>query len=76
MTSQLAVTWIGTISLFGMYFLPGYIASHRQHNNVMPIFLTNGFWGWTGIGWIVCLIRSVSDHVRPKAELSVSGQAS
>ena len=76
MTSQLAVTWIGTISLFGMYFLPRYIASHRQHNNVMPIFLTNGFWGWNGIGWIVCLIWSVSDHVRPKAELSVSGQAS
>ena len=76
MTSQLAVTWIGTISLFGMYFLPGYIASHRQHNNVMPIFLTNGFWGWTRIGWIVCLIWSVSNHARPKAELSVSGQAS
>ncbi len=76
MTSQLAVTWIGTIIIFGMYSLPGYIASHRQQNNVMPIFLTNGFWGWTGIGWIVCLIWSVSDHVRPKAELSVSGQAS
>ena len=38
MTSQLAVTWIGTIILFGMYFLPGYIASHRQHNYTSDLF--------------------------------------
>lgn len=75
MINLIAVTWIGTIILFGMYFLPGYIASHRKHNNVMPIFLTNGFFGWTGIGWLVCLIWSVSDHVRTKAKLSVDGQA-
>ncbi len=76
MTSQLAVTWIGTIIILGMYFLPGYIASHRHHSNVMPIFITNGILGWTGIGWIACLIWSVSDHVQPKEELSVKGQAS
>jgi TM2 domain-containing membrane protein YozV len=57
-----------------MYFLPGYIALRRQVSNFMPIFLTNLFLGWTGIGWIVCLIWSVSDHVRPKTELSVDGQ--
>ena len=68
MTSQLAVMWIGTIIMLGMYFLPGYIASYRQHNNTRPIFLANGFLGWTGIGWIVCLMWSVSDHIRPKTE--------
>jgi hypothetical protein len=52
MTSQLAVTWIGTIILFGMYFLPGYIALHRLHHNVRPIFLTNL---WMDRGWLAWL---------------------
>jgi len=30
MTSQLAVTWIGTIIIFGMYSLPGDMAWHRR----------------------------------------------
>ena len=75
MTSQLAVTWIGTIIIFGMYSLPGYVALHRQHKNAMPIFLTNVLLGWTGIGWIVCLIWSVSDHVQAKEVLPVDGQS-
>jgi len=74
MTSQLAVMWIGTIIIFGMYSLPGYVALHRQHKKAMPIFLTNVFLGWTVIGWIGCLIWSVSDHVQPKAELVVDDQ--
>ena len=84
MTSQLAVTWIGTIIIwgwvgtiiiFGMYSLPGYVALNRRHKNAMPIFLTNVLFGWTGIGWIGCLIWSVSDNVQPKAELSEDDQA-
>jgi len=75
MTSQLAVTWIGTIILLGMYFLPGYIALHRLHHNVRPIFLTNLFLGWTGIAWIVCLVWSVSDHIQAKEVLPVDDQA-
>jgi len=74
MTSQLAVTWIGTIIIFGMYSLPGYVAVHRQHKKAMPIFLTNVLLGWTGIGWIGCLIWAVSGQVQPKAELSVDAQ--
>jgi TM2 domain-containing membrane protein YozV len=74
MTSQLAVTWIGTIIIFGMYSLPGYVALHRQHKNAMPIFLTNVLFGWTGIGWIGCLIWSVSDHVQAKEVLPVEDQ--
>jgi len=75
MTSPLAVEWIKTTIFLVMYFLPGYIAAHRQVSNFMPIFLTNLFFGWTGIGWIVCLIWSVSDHVQPKARLPVEDQA-
>ena len=40
----------------------------------MSLFLTKVLLGWTGIGWIGCVMWSVSDHVRPKAELSVDGQ--
>ena len=61
--------------LLVVYFLSGYIALHRQGSNFMPIFLTNVFLGWTGLGWIVCLIWSVSDHVQPKSELSLEDQA-
>jgi len=75
MASHLAAEWIKTTFLLGMYFLPGYIAWHRKVNNFMPIFLTNVFLGWTGIGWIICLIWSLSNHVRPQAARSVGDQA-
>ena len=75
MTSQFAVTWIGSIILFGMYFLPGYIALHRLHHNVRPIFLTNLFLGWTVVGWLGCLIWAVLDHGQAKEVLPVDGQS-
>jgi hypothetical protein len=75
MTTQLAVTWIGTIIIFGMYSLPGYVALHRKHKNAMPIFLTCVLLGWTVIGWLGCLLWAVSDLVHPKTELSVDDQA-
>jgi len=49
-TNQLAVAWIESIIVFGMYSLLGYVGLHRQHKNVMPIFLTNAFFGWPEIG--------------------------
>ena len=75
MTSQLAVTWIGTIIIFGMYSLPGYVALHRRHKNAMPIFLTTVLLGWTVIGWLGCLIWAVLDHGQAKEVLPVNGQS-
>lgn len=43
-----------------IYFLPGLIASRRNHRNMMPIFLLNLFLGWTFIGWITAFIWSFS----------------
>jgi len=74
-TNQLAVAWIESIIVFGMYSLLGYVGLHRQHKNVMPIFLTNAFFGWPVIGLIDCLIWSVSDHVQTKTDPSVDGKA-
>ena len=65
--SHLIVEWIKTTILLAVYFLPGYIALHRQGSNFLPISLMNVFLGWTGIGWIVCLIWSVSDDVQQKS---------
>ncbi len=71
MISHLTMEWIKTIILLAVYFLPGYIALHRQVGSFLPIALMNLFFGWTGIGWIICLIWSVSDDAQPKSELWV-----
>lgn len=49
-----------------IYFLPTLIARKRFHRNMTPIFLTNLFFGWTGLGWFIALIWSVSDNVIPE----------
>jgi Superinfection immunity protein len=40
-----------------IYFLPSFIARHRQ--SFAAIFLFNFFLGWTFIGWIVALFWAV-----------------
>jgi len=44
------------IFILCMYFLPAIIAALRRHHNQNAIFLTNLFFGWTVIGWVVALI--------------------
>ena len=53
------------LTIFGLifYFTPTYVAYQRQHSNIMPIFLTNLFFGFTGIGWVAALIWSMTDNV-------------
>lgn len=46
------------------YFFPGINAISRKHKNYNSIFLTNLFFGWTGLGWIISLIWSTTDNVR------------
>lgn len=53
-----------TILLVALYFLPTVIAAVRSHHNTTPIFLTNFFFGLTGVGWIIALIWSFT-HVAP-----------
>tara|TARA_B110000116_G_scaffold258194_1_gene259083 strand:- start:343 stop:630 length:288 start_codon:yes stop_codon:yes gene_type:complete len=43
---------IGIFLFIGLYFLPCYIASHRNHHQTKTIFLLNLFLGWTGIGFL------------------------
>ena len=43
-----------------VYFCPTIIAKIREHPRQNSILALNFFLGWTGIGWIVAFIRSVS----------------
>jgi hypothetical protein len=55
-------------SLF-LYFLPAFIAWNRGHINLMAIFWTNFFLGWTFLGWVAALIWSCMNTVRVKPVL-------
>jgi len=46
--------------LLSVYFLPSIVAYSRGHYNATSIAMTNLLLGWTGIGWIVALVWSVS----------------
>ena len=46
------------------YFLPTIVAVMRSHPSVGGIFVVNFFFGWTYIGWILCLIWAASDSSR------------
>ncbi|HEV3325202.1 MAG TPA: superinfection immunity protein, partial [Puia sp.] len=43
------------------YFLPTIIAMMRSNPNVGGIFAVNFLLGWTFIGWVACLIWSLSE---------------
>lgn len=47
-------------------FIPTMVAYLRGHVNTLPIFLTNLFFSWTGIGWLITLIWACNSSVKPK----------
>jgi uncharacterized protein YecT (DUF1311 family) len=83
-------TIIGVVLAWGMaylvvilliYFLPAIIAMSRGHKNALAIVLLNILVGWTGIGWIVILVWSLSsfvlshDRQTPATVINVHNQA-
>ena len=50
-----------------VYFLPTIIALARSHHNAVAILLLNLFLGWTGIGWILALVWSVTTVLPTRA---------
>ena len=55
-----ALGMILAVLIFGAYFLPTLIAFLRNHKNKLAIFFLNILLGWTGIGWVVALVWSVT----------------
>lgn len=43
-----------------LYFLPTIVAFIRGHHSRFGIFLLNFLLGWSGLGWIIALIWSLS----------------
>ena len=57
---RLALAIIVAGAIFGLYFLPSFMAKSRKHHQSDAIFLTNLFLGWTFLGWVVALIWSAT----------------
>jgi hypothetical protein len=47
-----------------LYFLPAIIGSKRQVNSSGWLFVINLLLGWTGLGWIVCLLWAVCGQTK------------
>lgn len=45
-----------------LYFVPTFVAYKRAHSNYVAIVLSSFFFGWTIVGWIVCLIWACTDN--------------
>lgn len=65
--------WFFTALMFVLYFLPSVIAVLRRHPNPVALIVVNLVFGWTMLGWFICLIWSfasapqvtVQTHHRP-----------
>jgi hypothetical protein len=69
-TSDAGLSLVGFAMLCGIglsvlaYFLPTFVAVRRKHGNVSSIALTNFFFGWTFVGWVVALVWAFSDNAK------------
>lgn len=50
---------------FILYILPWNIASSRGHRNSGAIAALNILLGWTGIGWVLALVWSLTANTEP-----------
>ncbi|WP_036792018.1 superinfection immunity protein [Pleomorphomonas koreensis] len=43
-----------------VYFIPTFVAGHRQHHNLAAIFMLNLLLGWTFLGWALSLVWALT----------------
>ena len=61
------------VTILVLYFIPWLVASKRNHNNEIPIFIVNFFLGWSGIAWVLSLAWAFSNDVStPKYEAPIN----
>ena len=51
---------IAIIVLWFLYLLPTFIAAYRHKVSLKTCLVLNASFGWTGIGWILCLAWALS----------------
>lgn len=49
-----------------IYFFPAIVAADRRLKNCASLFIINLFFGWTLIGWVICLAWSLSGNVKER----------
>ena len=42
------------------YFIPTLIAYGRKHRSRQTVGILNLVFGWTGIGWVICLVWALN----------------
>jgi hypothetical protein len=52
-----------------IYFLPGIIASSREHQNANAIAMLNLFLGWTLLGWVMALVWACTEVRRTAVQV-------
>ena len=60
------------VFLWAFYFVPSMIAWVRKHRSLPAIIALNILLGWSGIGWIVAFVWSLSwpGHDKPQTPAS------
>jgi Superinfection immunity protein len=48
--------------LFVPFWTPTIVAFYRKHPSKVAILALNFFFGWTFIGWVLCLVWALSDN--------------
>lgn len=51
--------WNYAIGIMGIYFFPTIVAMNRRRNTA-AIFVLNLFFGWTLLGWVICLVWALT----------------
>jgi uncharacterized membrane protein len=69
------ILWI-IIGIIGLafYFLPTIVCGDKKQANML--FVVNIFFGWTAVGWLVCLIWAFSGEEKKKKTIVYNTQQS
>jgi hypothetical protein len=57
--------------LFVPFWTPTIVAFYRKHPSKVAILALNFFFGWTFIGWVLCLVWALSDNTARAGTQSV-----
>ena len=52
------MTWLIPVAI-GLYFVPTGIMAWKFHPRTNDMFIANVLFGWTGIGWVACLLAAI-----------------
>ena len=63
------------VIFLALYFLPTIIASQRHRVSVGAIAAVNIFFGWTVLGWVICLAWALSGNSNTAETSTPAGRA-